>query len=226
MKMFKGQLMSILVFVIFILMFAELMTFVLLNASYNQISQESSASAAAVNYKLLLSSSASQFAQSSLEKSLAELVKYEYNASLRQGNFVSNFNWYISNIMINGTVPNQPVAALGYNVTLLDMHNSTLRSYNASLKSILGPTALSAQINETNFNIYQADPYTLSVSYMENVVLNSTSGTYRYALPVNATISLNGTYDLWYAQQGILRKIRFASLSNITNVIGNAYASS
>jgi hypothetical protein len=220
----KGFLMTILVVVIFTLMLAELIIFTMLNTSYNNIEQTAATSSSSVNYASMLKASADAFAVASLSKSLNTLTVYEYNASMRKGNFISNASLYLSTLIINGTLPNVPVNSIAANTLLMLMGNATLKIYNSTIISDLRPAPTYIKLNETKPLVFQSSPYTLSVSYIENITVGSSSSIYNYSMPVIATIPLNGTMDLFYAQQGIYREIKFSQFNNLTSIIGNAYA--
>ncbi|MGC8586862.1 MAG: LamG domain-containing protein [Candidatus Micrarchaeia archaeon] len=219
----KGLVMTILMLVLFMLMLAELMTFVILNIGYNNIEQQVSMSASSSNYGNLLRLGADSFAQSSLSAALRTLTAYEYNASLRKDNFITNLDLYAGQLIKNGTLPYTQIGSPAANAIANYMGNLTLAKYNKSLNSFVGGAKIIG-INETQPVIMQYSPYTISVEYTENIAINSSGSIYRYSIPVNATLPLNGTYDLMYAQEGILREIRFGAIQNLTGIIGNVYA--
>jgi len=220
----KGFLMTVLVVVLFTLMIAELLIFTLLNISYNKIQQSSLLVSSSVNYASSLISSSQAFAAASLSKALSTLTSYEYNASIRKGNFVSNLSQYLSYLIVNGTLPNVAPNSLAANALAMWMGNATFKAYNASIINNIRPSPLAVKISESKPIIYQTSPYNLSVSYVENVSIATPSGIQNYSIPVSASIPLNGTYDLFYAQQGVQRPIRFSSINNLTSVVGGTYA--
>src|SRR5271157_255997 len=126
--------------------------------------------------------------------------------------------------MVSGTLPNDIPSQNG-NYVKNAMGNLTFSSYNSLVSSRTG-LGQNVIINETTPVFFQTDPYHLRVSYVENVALNVTGAMYRYSIPVNASIALNNTPDLFYAQQGVLRTVKFASLGNLTSQIGGVYAAS
>jgi len=220
----KGFLMTVLVVVLFTLMIAELLIFTLLNISYNKIQQSSLLASSSVNYASSLISSSQAFAAASLSRALSALTSYEYNASMRKGNFVSNLSQYLSYLIVNGTLPNVAPNSLAANALAMWMGNATFVAYDASIINNIRPSPLAVRISESKPIIYQTSPYNLSISYVENVSIATPSGTQNYSIPVSASIPLNGTYDLFYAQQGVQRPIRFSSINNLTSVVGSAYA--
>ncbi len=217
----KAQLMTLITLLIFLLMLAEIFTLALININQNTISQSVALQSFQTNYGKLLRQSADSFASRSASQSLTTLINYEYNASLRKGNFVANASQYLSDLMINGVLPNETT---GY--TQNAMANLTLESYNTSLARTLNIAAQNLTINETMPFVYQPNAYSIGVRYAERVFINASGTSYRFNIPVNVSVPLNGTYDLFYAQQGALRKITFFGSGNLTSVIGNAYATS
>jgi hypothetical protein len=106
------------------------------------------------------------------------------------------------------------------------MGNLTLGSYNKSIISQLG-IAGAVNVSETVPSVFQPDAYHIGISYTMRLRINTTSGNkYDYSIPVSASLPLNGTPDLYYAQQGRLRPVTFSSLNNLTSTISNTYASS
>jgi hypothetical protein len=132
----KGFLMTVLVVVLFTLMIAELLIFTLLNISYNKIQQSSLLASSSVNYASSLISSSQAFAAASLSRALSALTSYEYNASMRKGNFVSNLSQYLSYLIVNGTLPNVAPNSLAANALAMWMGNATFVAYNASIIKI------------------------------------------------------------------------------------------
>ncbi|MDE1849956.1 MAG: hypothetical protein KGI00_04480 [Candidatus Micrarchaeota archaeon] len=220
----KAQFMSIAVLVIFILMLSEVILLISLQISYDKLQQSSSLTSTSNNYASLISKSANGFGKASLSAALNTLFKYEYNSTMRKGNFISSFNTYMVSLVTNGTVPNVVAGSGTANTIKGYMGNATFLAYNANLARSLGIASGNINVTETKPIITQLSPYTLSMTYTETVSINN-SGTYlTYPVTVNASISLNGTPDLYYAQQGVLRYIRFSNMSNLSSVIGNAYA--
>jgi len=217
----KAQLMSIIMLVLFLLMVAELFSFTQLNVSSNQAVQSLTVSSASSNYGNLLKLSANNFAKESLSKAIQVLASYESTPSLRKGNFITNTSIYLSSLMINGVLPND---TSGYPQNA--MGNLTLTSYNRSIANLLSFASQAITVNETKPVIFQTDSYSIKVSYTERILINASGNSYRYNIPVNVSISLNNTPDLFYAQRGSAKNILFASMNNITSVIGGAYATS
>lgn len=217
----KGLFMTILILILFLLILGELMTFTLLTYNYNSLDQVSAIGSSSLNYGKALQSSASLFANASLRSALAVLASYELNSSVRKSNFISNTSMYLSYLITNGTLPNVAANSIPANYLSNQMKNLTLLSYNSSVASLLNLGNPNIRINQTKAQIFQSSPYTITLSYLESITINSSSaGKFFYSIPVNATLPLNNTPDLYYYQQGQARNIRFGSLTNLTNVIG------
>ncbi|VVB77507.1 Uncharacterised protein [uncultured archaeon] len=218
-KSSKGQMMTLLMVVIFLLMLAELFAFVLLSVGTDSISQSMALSSSSSNYGSLARESAASFGQASAARALSTLVNYSSTPALRKGNFITNFSLYFSNLMINGTLPNDtsgyPARAMG---------PLTFKNYNLLLSGQAGLSAQNVNVNFTAPVVFQTDPYSIHVSYIERLTFNSSGSSYRYAIPVNVSVSLNNTPDLFYAQQGIFRPIKPAAFGNLSSVVGSAYA--
>lgn len=216
----KGQLMTLLMLIIFILLLAELFAFALINVSSNEVTQSLTVATSSSNYGNLLRLSANNFAAESLSKAIATLATYESTPSYRKSNFISNTSFYVSNLMISGILPND---TSGYPQNA--MGNLTFGSYNTSIANLLGFASQVVVVNESRPFIFQPDSYHIGVSYIERVTINASGNNYAYNIQVNASLPLNGTPDLFYSQQGILRPVSFASLSNVTVPIGGTASS-
>ncbi|MDE1851200.1 MAG: hypothetical protein KGH69_00740 [Candidatus Micrarchaeota archaeon] len=220
----KAQFMSIAVLVIFILMLAEVILLITLQVGYDKLQQSNSFTSTSNNYASLITRNANDFGKASLSSALNTLFKYEYNSTMRKGNFISSFSVYMASLMVNGTLPNVIPGSATANTIKSYMGNAMFLTYNSNLAASLGIAVTNINVTQTKPVITQFGPYTLSATYTETVRINN-SGTYlTYKVPVNATIPLNNTPDLFYAQQGILRYIRFSNMSNLSSVTGNAYA--
>ncbi len=226
----KLQLMTISVLILFILMLAELVIFITLNTGYASLSQSYSQQSNLLSYKSYLISTSKAFAAKALHDALFSLAVYEYNSG--GPNFITNSSEYISQIVKNGTVPNEYVyvsyngAGPGINSYNYGNLNdpSTFIFFNGSVEAQPPYGVSNIVIKESMPSVYQNSPYNISVAYTEYVSLNASGVIYKYEIPVNATISLNGTPDLYYAQQGITRYINFGNVSTLITNIGNSEA--
>ncbi len=221
----KAQLMSLTALLILILILAELFSFVFIDIQYNNIAQSSTLSEASINLAGSLRQNAAQFGSASASEALAVLSYYEYNATLRKGNFISNTGIYLRYLMTNGTLPGVPVGSPPANYLSSAMHGYTFKSYNLLTLSNFSKDGLYS-IAENSLNITQQSPYSINVSYVENININYSSIVSQYSIPVKFSVSLNGTPDLYYAQEGVLHYINFANLTGITSLTAGTYANS
>ncbi len=238
----KAQLMTISVLVLFILMLAELIIFVTLTNGYNGLSQAYSQQKGVSNYASFVYSSSHQFAAASLNASIFALASYEnmtnYHYSpvlsaVRFTDLITNSSAYLAQIMMNGTVPNEQ-GYLTYNLfgtgnnyvapQFFKNYYLDLFYYNASIEGSPPLGVSNVIISQTRPQIYQTSSYSISVRYTEYLKFNQSGTIYAYTFPINATVPLNNTPDLLYAQEGIIRYIHFANISGLITPIGEAQA--
>ena len=238
----KLQLMTISVLVLFILMLAELVIFITLSTGYSGLSQSYSQQNNILTYKSYLTSTSKVFAAESLRSALFSLAYYEevpgiVNSPLniydsRGTNFITNSSAYIAQLIKNGTVPNEYafVTYNGYGIGINQYNYGkpydyiTLSYFNTSVDTAHPFGVSKVIITESLPKVYQSNPYNISVAYTEYVSLNESGILHTYTIPVNATVSLNGTPDLYYAQRGITRYINFGDISTLVNNVGNSEA--
>ena len=223
---FKGQLMSIALLIFVLLMVSSLVTLVIIGIGYDGISQSSIIASSSSNYGTMLSQNAKTFAYGSGTTALNTLFKYEYNVSLRKTNFITNFSEYMQYLMVNGSLPNVAKGSAAATALQRMMGNATLASYNAVVSSATGSGSKTITVYESKPYIYQKNPYSIAIKYNEYVNINASTGSFAFTIPVNVSIPLNGTPDLFYAQQGIYRTIKPGNLNGLVSLIGNSYASS
>ncbi len=216
--------MTILVLILFLLLLSTLISYAILTISYNTIDQNLDLSEGSLVNLRTLSASGSTFANASLSTALVTLAKYEYNASMRKSNFINNTAVFLEYLITNGILPGVAPGSTAGRYLLKSMGSLTLITYNSYLSNTLGTAATSLVINESNVSVFQSSPTSLSVTYIENLLMNSSSGTYRYNIPINATISLNGTPDLLSYELGIPENIKFGDTTNLTVSLGGTSA--
>ncbi len=213
--------MSVITLVLFMLMLAELFTFALLNINISSTAQSAGVAVVTNDYGTALKQSAGSFAKESLSRAIVVLANYESAPNLRKANFISNTSLYLTWLVVNGTLPND---TSGYPQNA--MGNLTFAGYNAFVGNFLGFAAQVTSINESVPRIYQPDPYHIGISYIERLGINSSGSSYKYSIPVNVSLPLNSTPDLFYAQRGTNIPIKFAGINNATILVANARASS
>lgn len=225
MKM-KAQLFSLTALIFILLMIITLFIFVIMNIGYDSLSEASIISTSSTNYGSLLSKSASSFAYSSGQAAMSTLFQYESNSIFRGTNFVSNTSQYLQYLIVNGTIPNVQQGSSDAKYISYLMGSATFVSYNSEISSITGASSKQIAITETKPLVFQSSPYAVNIKYIENVMINTSTGNYNFAIPVNVSVPINNTPDIFYAEQGIDQPIRFSNIKNTVTVIGNDYASS
>jgi hypothetical protein len=219
----KAQLMSLTVLLILLLILAELFSFVVIGIQYNNIAQSTVLSRSSTSLVSSLKQSSSQFAEYSAQTALSVLSYYEYNSTLRKDNFITNTSEYLSYLITNGTLPKVTQGSIAANYLNHAMGNMTFQSYNALLLSNFSGSGLYS-INESKITISQQNPYYINVSFVENIGISQSGAISQYSLPITASVPINGTPDLYYAQKGILRYINITGLQNLTSLITGEHA--
>ena len=220
----RGQLMTLSVLLIFILMFSIMLVYTDITINYNNVAQSVAIASGNSNYGQILSSDAGVFARGSLRNALTTLTTLESTPSMRGGMFITNMSNSIAMLMSNGIVYGIPPSSPTGDAIRASMNNMTFYAYNGELLTLLNISFRNVEVNESTPQVFQSGPYNLSVRYVENVRINSSGNIYTYSIPVNASVSLNGTPDLFYAQQGVYRPITPSGINPAVQ-IANGHAS-
>ena len=219
----RAQLFTLTTLIFFILMLSVFFSFAIISTQYYEQQQSVSLSTGAINLITPLNSTASAFGNAAAHQALSVLTYYEYNASLRKGNLISNFSEYLSYLMENGILPNVPQGTSPYTYLKTAMGNLTFYDYNSSIIASYSQLGLQS-INETNLAVYQSTSSVLTISYLENIIINQTGDVSKYSIPITINISLTNQPDLFYIEQGIIRYIKFGNIQNLTSVLANSQA--
>ena len=190
----KAQMMTLTALLIFLLMFAELFTFALINIQYNRISENTAPQQSAASLASAIGAGTTQFGQVSAQTATALLAYYLYNSTLANGNTLSTINMAndVNYLITNGMFPGAPTGSVMGNYMARGMGALTLKSYDALLLSNFTYSGLTA-VNQTQLTVTQPNNYTLAISYIENLVITQPSGVSIYSLPISFTTSLNST---------------------------------
>jgi hypothetical protein len=217
----KGVLLTLLTLVLFMVMVAELITYVQLNYSYNSFLLGSSQ--AQSSYYLIgeIQGGAALVLREGLTNALNALAVYESTPSLRREYFVNNTQMELQSLMLTGNVYN----GVGYsNSVIRYMGNATILSYISSLQAAAKQSNVQLSLKNSTINIFQTSPFSVSASYSSLVYVNSSAGRFVYPLTVNVTVPLNGTLDLQAARIGIQRPFVGAQNFSAAARIGSATA--
>ncbi len=212
----KGILLTLVTIVLFVLMLAELITYVVININYSNLGTAASVTLSTGAFTQSLGSGTSSFMHDSLRRALNALVYYEGNAMLRKGNFVNNTALELESLMNNGTI-------YGSNVMNGYMNGYTLANFTKSLVLKAANQNMGLSINNASLSVYQDSPFALNVSYTALAVLNSTEGTITYPIHAKGSISLNGTMDLYSVESENPQQINVMNNSLVT-IVGNTRA--
>jgi len=189
----KAQMMSLTALLIFVLMFTVFFAFIVINIQYNKISESSALSQTYVSTIQNIRYGAPQFAAASTQTAVTVLGYYFYNKSMSGSNTIgANLIPDVSYLITNGMIPGVASNSITGNYLSRGMGTLTFQSYNYLLLSNFSNSGLYV-VNETNLNITRPTHSTLFITYLENVIINQSSGNSRYSIPINITLSLNST---------------------------------
>ncbi len=218
----KAQLFTLTTLILFIVMLSVLFSFVFIEIQYSTQQQNVATSSGQINIISSINTTAREFGLASAQQALSVLSYYEYNSTLRHDNFINNFTLYMYSLMSNAVLPNVQ-SGIPANYLINSMGNLTFSQYNSSLINYFSSLGIQS-VNETKFKISQVSTYTLSISYIENIIFNQTGTPSEYSIPINVTFNITGEPDLFYLQQGVVRNIQFANINNQTQLITGSYA--
>ena len=102
----KGILLTLATVVLFVLMLAELITYVTLNINYNVLVSSSSSVSGGASAMATLNFAASSFLHQSLQNALSSLIQFEGTPILRKDHFINNTSYMLQSLMYNGTIAN------------------------------------------------------------------------------------------------------------------------
>lgn len=207
-----------------LLMVTTLLIFVIMGIGYDNLTETVTLSSSSTNYGSILTKSASSFASASASSALTTLFMYEYNSSLRGNNLITNMSQFMTYLMTNAMLPNVPLGSRASNTLTRLMGQSTFTAYNSEVSVITGISSKQITVTETEPQISQQSPYSITVKYTENAQINTTAGLYNFDIPVNVSIPLSNLPDLFYAQQGVYRPMTFTNTQNLVSVVDNYYA--
>ena len=214
----KGIMLTLATVVLFVLMLAELVTYVSLNINYNVIVSTSSSVSGGATATATLNSAASAFLHQSLQNALASLIRYEGTPTIRNGNFINNTAYALQSLMSNGMV--YGTGMQGY------MGGSTLVGFTSAMGNQISAEGMNMIITNATLTVFQNSPFTISANYTALAVVNSTHGLFTFPLSATASVSLNGTQSLYGIESGDPFIIKPMPSYPKAVLIGNAFASS
>jgi hypothetical protein len=211
----KGILLTLVTVVLLVLMTAELITYVYLNINNETVSSFGSLAAGGYRFVGSLNSETSTFLHSSLYAALNTLVSYK-NSPPKSGEVqINNTAYALQSLMTNGTF---------YGVNEISiMGGAMLTNYTNAIEYQAKLMYLNLTITNASVQVYQTSPYSINATYTALAIVNSSSGMFTYPIIASSTLSLNGSVDLYSAENGDDYNIRFAN-SPQAELVGNSYA--
>jgi len=212
----KGILLTLLTLVMFTLMLGEIITYVVLNINYDNLSTSVAQSLASGNFAQNLDSGMNAFIYSSLSKSMDALILFESNPGMRHGRFLNDSSKTIAVLLSNGTIYNN--TGLYYNSSF----DSAIKEFEAEALT----DGFSANLSNITLRIGQTSPFRVGAYITGFAALNTSSGiVLNYPINANTTISLNSRPSLIGAEQGLNGTFQKSALPTAT-IVGNLTAKS
>ncbi len=210
----KGVLLTLLTIIIFILMLGEVITYVVLNINYDNLSASVAQSLASGNFAQNLDSGMNAFLYSSLSKSISIITAFESTPTLRNGNFINDSTQTISTLLYNGTLYSNTIA----------YYNNSFQKAVKEFEAEALTDGFSANLSNITLRIKQSSPFRVGVYVTGLAALNTSSGiSLDYPINANTTSSINSKPSLIGAEQGLNGTLQEAQLPKAT-VVGNITA--
>ncbi|MCL4404377.1 LamG domain-containing protein [Candidatus Marsarchaeota archaeon] len=209
----KGILLTLLTLVVFILMLGEVITYVVLNINYDNLSSSVAQSLASGNFAQNLDSGMGTFLYSSMAKSITVLYKFESTPVDRNDTFLNDSASIFQKLIANGTLYNtNSYFNLSFEKGLQEFEAEALTD------------GFTANLSNITLRVKQAAPFRLGVYATGLAALNTSSGiTLDYPINANTTVSINSMPSLIGAEQGLNGTLQEEPLPQ-ASVIGNLTA--
>ncbi len=183
----KGILLTLLMIIVLILMMAELITYVTLNISYDNLSSSAVRTGSASAFIKTISPSISSFLKLSLKNSISTLINYESNPKLRRSNFVINTKSAIMDLMENQSL---------YGIDYQNSIGTNMSNYLKLIESKASANGENIEIENGTLSIYQSNSTDLEAEYTAVAILNNSGLLSYYPIVAIANVSLIGMPDL------------------------------
>ncbi len=209
----RGILLTLLTLVIFILMLGEVITYVVLNINYDNLSSSVAQSLASGNFAQNLDSGMNAFLYSSLSKSIGIIISFESDPSIRMGNFITNSSNVLDALLYNGTLFNSTA-----------YYNNSFKKAVSEFEAEALTDGFTANLSNVTLRIKQASPFRIGAYVTGLAALNTSSGiSLDYPINSNTTVSLNSKLSLIGIEQGLNGTFQKEELPKAT-VVGNLTA--
>ena len=211
----RGILLTLLTLVIFILMLGEVITYVVLNINYDNLSSSVAQSLASGNFAQNLDSGMNAFLYSSMSKSIGIMIAFESDPATRMGNFITNSSDVLYGLLYNGTIFNSTA-----------YYNNSFKKAVSEFEAEALTDGFTANLSNVTLRVKQAAPFRIGVYVTGLAALNTSSGiSLDYPINANTTVSLNSKPSLIGAEQGLNGTFQKEVLPKAT-IIGNLTAES
>ncbi|MEM0201708.1 MAG: LamG domain-containing protein, partial [Candidatus Micrarchaeaceae archaeon] len=198
----RGILLTLLTLVIFILMLGEVITYVVLNINYDNLSSSVAQSLASGNFAQNLDSGMNAFLYSSLSKSIGIMAAFESDPNTRMGNFITNSSQVLNTLLYNGTFFNNT-----------SYYNNSFKKAVKEFEAEALTDGFTANLSNVTVRIKQATPFRIGVYVTGLAALNTSSGiSLDYPINANTTVSLNSKPSLIGIEQGLNGTLQKAQL--------------
>ena len=178
----KGVLLTLLMIIIFVLMISELVSYVITNINYNEISTRTSIAINTGAFSTYITSSIAGDMQYSLSKDLDMLYSQGIGASSSPyGNNLTEE--YLYSMLYNGTKN-----GVVYNSIV----NSSVVSYTKSLESSASNLGFGLKILNPSLRVYENGTWSIFSAYTALAIINSSAGTFTYPIYATAGVPLSG----------------------------------
>ena len=171
---FKAQLMTMTVLLIFILVFAVMFIFAVINIQYNQIAARIGPASASVTLAGVLRQSSFAFANASAQTAATAISYYAYNTSLSGTNTLFNINLggYIASLITNGTI-----SGYGQYAYIANYGGSNVIIVNTATGTVVGSIVGGSTPIGVAFAPSGAYAYIINHVASNVVVVNTATGT-------------------------------------------------
>lgn len=169
----KGVLLTLVTIVLLVLMVAELISYVYLTISYDNISSFGYVSGGASNFASSINGSSKAFLHASLYSALAV-----YGSNTQNSNAINNTA--LQSLMGNGML-------YGNNETIR-MGGATLVNYTNSVKDLALREGFNLSITNSSIKVYETNASWISATYRALATINSSSGSFTYPIIADAAV--------------------------------------
>ncbi|MEM3260342.1 MAG: LamG domain-containing protein [Candidatus Micrarchaeaceae archaeon] len=210
----KGVLFTLLMIIIFILMLAELITYVITNESISQAEEITAQTLNGATFVKSINQTMYVCLSSLLSQAINVLTNYEYNSSLRNSNFLNNTAQSLAQLISTGTL---------FGNTLMQASlSSCINAINKSAAS----HQVRLQIANMSLAIYQSSAFNINLLYTMSAIASTSTGTYIYPISINVSYPLQNMPDLALAEGASYYPIILQTALPSARIIANAIAGS